>query len=67
MKLWRKRASPEPAAAANAAAGARYGSAQERLKGDAQETARQRLVIASGLFAVTVSYTHLTLPTILRV
>ena len=52
MKLWRKRASPEPAAAANAAAGARYGSAQERLKGDAQETARQRLVIASGLFAV---------------
>ena len=52
MKLWRKRASPEPAAAVNAAAGARYGSAQERLKGDAQETARQRLVIASGLFAV---------------
>jgi cell division protein FtsI (penicillin-binding protein 3) len=52
MKLWRKRASPDPAAAANAAAGARYGSAQERLKGDAQETARQRLVIASGLFAV---------------
>ena len=45
-------ASPEPAAAANAAAGARYGSAQERLKGDAQETARQRLVIASGIFAV---------------
>ena len=52
MKLWRKRASPEPAAAANAAAGARYGSAQERLKGDAQETARQRLVVASALFAV---------------
>jgi len=52
MKLWRKRASPDPAAAVNAAAGARYGSAQERLKGDAQETARQRLVIASGLFAV---------------
>ncbi|MPZ30977.1 MAG: penicillin-binding protein 2 [Rhodospirillales bacterium] len=52
MKLWRKRASPEPAAAANAAAGAHYGSAHERLKGDAQETARQRLVIASGLFAV---------------
>jgi cell division protein FtsI (penicillin-binding protein 3) len=52
MKLWRTRASPDPAAAANAAAGARYGSAQERLKGDAQETARQRLVIASGLFAV---------------
>src|SRR6266498_271971 len=50
MKLWRKRASPDPAAAANAAAGARYGSAQERLKGDAQETARQRLVIASGMF-----------------
>jgi cell division protein FtsI (penicillin-binding protein 3) len=52
MKLWRKRASPDPAAAANAAAGARYGSAQERLKGDAQETARQRLVVASALFAV---------------
>ena len=52
MKLWRKRASPDPAAAENAAAGARKGSAQERLKGDAQETARQRLVIASALFAV---------------
>jgi len=52
MKLWRKRASPDPAAATNAAAGARKGSAQERLKGDAQETARQRLVIASALFAV---------------
>ena len=38
---------PEPAAAANAAAGARYGSGKERLKGDAQETARQRLVVAS--------------------
>ncbi len=52
MRLWRRSASPEPAAAANAAAGARYGSAQERLKGDAQETARQRLVIASAVFAV---------------
>src|SRR5215467_3541988 len=52
MKLWRKPASPEPAAAANAAAGARYGSAQERLKGDAQETARQRLVVTSALFAM---------------
>ncbi len=52
MKLWRKRASPEPAAAANAAAGARYGSPQDRLKGDLQETARQRLVVASALFAI---------------
>ena len=52
MKLWRTRASPEPAAAENAAAGVRYGSPQERLKGDAQETARQRLVVASALFAV---------------
>ena len=52
MRLWRKSASPEPAAASNAAAGARYGSAQERLKGDAQETARQRLVIASAIFAM---------------
>jgi cell division protein FtsI (penicillin-binding protein 3) len=54
MRLWRKRASPEPAAASNAAAGARYGSVQERerLKGDAQETARQRLVVASALFTV---------------
>jgi cell division protein FtsI (penicillin-binding protein 3) len=52
VKLRRKSASPDPAAAANAAAGARYGSAQERLKGDAQETARQRLVIASALFTV---------------
>jgi len=54
MRSWRKRASPEPAAASNAAAGARYGSAQERerLKGDAQETARQRLVVTSALFAM---------------
>jgi cell division protein FtsI (penicillin-binding protein 3) len=52
VKLRRKPASPDPAAAANAAAGARYGSAQERLKGDAQETARQRLVIASALFTM---------------
>ena len=52
MKLWRKKASPEPAAAAIAAAGARYGSPQDRLKGDVQETARQRLVVASAVFAV---------------
>ena len=52
MRLWRRSASPEPAAAANAAAGARYGSAQERLKGDAQETARQRIVMASAIFAM---------------
>jgi cell division protein FtsL len=48
VKLWRKSASPEPAAAVNAAAGARYASPKDRLKGDVQETARQRLVIASG-------------------
>ena len=52
MRLWRKSASPEPAVAQSAAAGARYGSPQDRLKGDLQETARQRLVIASALFAV---------------
>ncbi|NQW50684.1 MAG: penicillin-binding protein 2 [Rhodospirillales bacterium] len=52
MKLWRRSASPEPAAAVNAAAGARYGSPQDRLKGDAQETARQRLVIASVIFGL---------------
>ena len=52
MKFWRKKASSEPAAAANAAAGARYGSPQDRLKGDLQETARQRLVIASAIFAM---------------
>ncbi|WP_020697152.1 peptidoglycan D,D-transpeptidase FtsI family protein [Reyranella massiliensis] len=52
MRLWRRSASPEPAAAQSAAAGARYASPQDRLKGDLQETARQRLVIASALFAV---------------
>jgi cell division protein FtsI (penicillin-binding protein 3) len=36
VRLRRRSASPEPAAAANAAAGARYGSVQERLKGDAR-------------------------------
>lgn len=52
MRLWRKSASPEPAVAHSAAAGARYGSPQDRLKGDLQETARQRLVIASAVFAI---------------
>ena len=52
MRLWRKSGSPKPAAAVNAAAGARYGSAQDRLKGDAQETARQRLIVASAIFTV---------------
>ena len=52
MRLWRRSASPEPAAAQSAAAGARYASPQDRLKGDLQETARQRLVIASALFAM---------------
>jgi cell division protein FtsI (penicillin-binding protein 3) len=52
VRLWRKSASPQPAAAHNAAAGARYGSAKEQLKGDAQETARQRLVIASAIFTM---------------
>src|SRR5262249_10937606 len=52
VRLWRKSASPDPAAASPAAAGARYGSAQERLKGDVQETARQRLVIASAIFVM---------------
>jgi cell division protein FtsI (penicillin-binding protein 3) len=50
--LWRKSASPDPAAAANAAAGARYGSAQDRLKGDVQETARHRLTIAAAIFGM---------------
>jgi cell division protein FtsI (penicillin-binding protein 3) len=50
VRLWRKSGPPEPAAASPAAAGARYGSEKERLKGDVQELARQRLVVASGLF-----------------
>ncbi len=52
MRLWPKSASPEPAVALSAAAGARNGSAQERLKGDAQETARHRLMIASAIFSL---------------
>ncbi len=52
MKLWRKSAPPEPAVAANAAAGARYGSEKERLKGDAQETARHRLVATGAIFVM---------------
>ncbi|MEI6203043.1 MAG: penicillin-binding protein 2 [Enhydrobacter sp.] len=52
MKLWRKSAPPEPAVAANAAAGARYGSEKERLKGDAQETARHRLVVTGAIFVM---------------
>ena len=50
MRLWRKSGPPEPAAAIPAAAGARYGSEKERLKGDLQETARQRLVVTSAIF-----------------
>jgi len=52
VRLWRKSGPPEPAAASPAAAGARYGSEKERLKGDVQELARQRLVVASALFVV---------------
>jgi cell division protein FtsI (penicillin-binding protein 3) len=52
VRLWRKSGPPEPAAAHPAAAGARYGSEKERLKGDVQELARQRLVVASALFAM---------------
>jgi cell division protein FtsI (penicillin-binding protein 3) len=52
VRLWRKSGPPEPAAAYPAAAGARYGSEKERLKGDVQELARQRLVVASALFAM---------------
>jgi cell division protein FtsI (penicillin-binding protein 3) len=52
VRWWRKPRPPEPAAAPSAAAGARYGSLQDRLKGDAQETARQRLVITSAIFAI---------------
>jgi cell division protein FtsI (penicillin-binding protein 3) len=50
VRLWRKSGPPEPAAATPAAAGARYGTEKERLKGDAQETARQRLVVTSAIF-----------------
>ena len=52
MRLWRKSAPPEPAVASNAAAGARYGSEKERLKGDAQETARHRLVATGAIFVM---------------
>ncbi|SJZ32039.1 cell division protein FtsI (penicillin-binding protein 3) [Enhydrobacter aerosaccus] len=52
MRLWRKAGPPEPAAAPRAAAGTRPLSARERTKGDAQETARQRLVIASALLTM---------------
>jgi cell division protein FtsI (penicillin-binding protein 3) len=52
VRVWRKSGPPEPAAAHPAAAGARYGSEKERLKGDVQELARQRLVVASALFAM---------------
>jgi cell division protein FtsI (penicillin-binding protein 3) len=52
VRLWRKSAPPEPAVASNAAAGARYGSEKERLKGDAQETARHRLVATGAIFVM---------------
>jgi len=54
VRWWRRSGSPEPAAAPSAAAGARYGSPQDRmrLKEDAQETARQRIVIASALLVM---------------
>ncbi|HTR83606.1 MAG TPA: penicillin-binding transpeptidase domain-containing protein, partial [Reyranella sp.] len=54
MRWWRRSGSPEPAAAPSAAAGARLGSPQDRLrlKEDAQETARQRLVVTSALLVM---------------
>ena len=56
MRLWRKAGPPEPAAAYPAAAGARHGSPKERhdqrLRGDAQETARHRLMITSALLVM---------------
>jgi len=56
VRLWRKAGPPEPAAAYTAAAGARYGSPKERhdqrLRGDAQETARHRLMITSALLVM---------------
>jgi cell division protein FtsI (penicillin-binding protein 3) len=55
VRLWKKSGPPEPAAATVAAAGARYGPPKERLKGDVQETARQRLIIASALFVMLFS------------
>ncbi len=55
MRWWRKSGPPEPAAATPAAAGARYGSEKERLKGDAQETARHRLVMTSAVFIMAFS------------
>ena len=54
MRLWWNSGLPDPAAATNAAAGARYGTAPERnperSRGDSQETARHRLVLASAIF-----------------
>ena len=61
MRLWRKSASPEPAVAQNAAAGARYGSEKERLKGDAQETARHRLVATGAMFVMVFVVVSVTL------
>jgi cell division protein FtsI (penicillin-binding protein 3) len=52
MRLRRKPGPPKPAVASNAAAGARYGSEKERLKGDAQETARHRLVVTGAIFVM---------------
>jgi cell division protein FtsI (penicillin-binding protein 3) len=52
VRLWRKAAPPEPAAAPRAAAGARYATPRERAIGDAQETARQRLVVTSALLVM---------------
>jgi cell division protein FtsI (penicillin-binding protein 3) len=66
MRLRRKPGPPEPAVAVNAAAGARYGSEKERLKGDAQETARHRLVATGAIFvmifvAVALRMTYVSL------
>ncbi|MBV8393206.1 MAG: penicillin-binding protein 2 [Alphaproteobacteria bacterium] len=60
MRLWRKAAPPDPAAAYPAAAGARYGTPKDhaaprkgqRVKGDAQETARHRLVVTSAMLVM---------------
>jgi cell division protein FtsI (penicillin-binding protein 3) len=52
VRSGRKAAPPDPAAAPRAAAGARYATPRERAIGDAQETARQRLVVTSALLVM---------------
>jgi len=52
VRFWPRPGSPDPAAAPSAAAGARLGTPQDRLRSDSQEVARQRIGYTIAIFGL---------------